>query len=876
MSGVGNANVVVEGDAENPPVLGAQSEVDEQQKRDAYDGLAQSDHDEPPVPKTFIGRVLALCAEQFKHLANIETVIADTGDFPSFFKWFTFTIYTCAMIGLFVYLFWNNYHDARTNSFITLDPTSGVCKDDRHSKRCCEVPQTITGEFLLDSRSRWSTQDNFNFNRAMYGVTMTGVTYTNAEWSTLMKTIKAQMYQIGAVRGRFRDYSWNLIAWCSFTALSTVAGRIQFYAVGDIRVVFHRPIVTAGYASNVSDTQPCQQRITTRYAASDHLLTAFGYNGEVAASTEFSWAVDMASVSTAIAVNMGIQPLATLVNFPGDNDRISLLEDMYRQGSIDRWTRNHTSSYYEARYAPMDPIYCVDYSNTTTRSKKNKATTPTTTTTDDASVASCLVRIGNTLAYPYINSYGWSSTGYEYPAPCKNTTYGNPAAKFFCNQYDFVVSFVYYPVADVNVSAAVAHATTDRPTRAPTFAPSGPTAPPTVRPSLAPTMDNTRPTQPPTTARPSASKRPSPTPTAAPTATPTASPSAAPTTELPTSTPTVSRRRRVLLGDGDMALDRVDALLTRPHAPTGAQAALYAARRKHPATAPTVAVVSDADADADADWSLYGYYTGTDDFTPAVAPLIDDGRVFTFARIAAAQRRNGTAQTGDVWVPSRGYYAALSALLGFTARESSFARDFDRLCSGRPNSAYAPRGCAVFSVEFYGGANRVVSSYAFQPANQPAFRNTLYDVGVLSYAVKTPPTVLIQSYFSCVKTVWQSLQAASGLAVANTQAYLGLAILAYVYVAILIYNRLLQSFVPYKAQKLMEEQLAEEERQTFLAAILEDVRAGRLTGAFAAEDAIKKSAAEKAARLLAAQQQGASMKNFLSNAIAIAPTAGGD
>lgn len=45
MSAVEMADVVVEGDAENPPVLGAQSEAHEQQKRDAYDGSAQSDHE---------------------------------------------------------------------------------------------------------------------------------------------------------------------------------------------------------------------------------------------------------------------------------------------------------------------------------------------------------------------------------------------------------------------------------------------------------------------------------------------------------------------------------------------------------------------------------------------------------------------------------------------------------------------------------------------------------------------------------------------------------------------------------------------------------------------------------------------------------------
>lgn len=306
-------------------------------------------------------------------------------------KWFTFVIYTSALIALFIYLFWYNYNDARTSTFITLDPKSGVCADDAHSTQCCEVPQAVTGEFLLDSRSRWNTQTKFNFNRAMYGVTMTGVTYTNEQWSALMKTIKDQMYNIGVKRGRFRDYSWNLIAWCSFTAVNSASGYIQFYAVGDVGMVFNRQIVTAGYGANISDASPCNQVITANYVSSNRMLTvstdlatsnsdncvykqtgvvtcqnpcpnimapqAFGYNGEVAVSTEFSWTVDMASVSTAISVNMGIQKLSSLVNFPGDNNRITLLRDMYNYGYINQWTKNQTSSYYESLYAPMDPIY---------------------------------------------------------------------------------------------------------------------------------------------------------------------------------------------------------------------------------------------------------------------------------------------------------------------------------------------------------------------------------------------------------------------------------------------------------------------------------------------------------------------------------------
>lgn len=39
------ADIVIEGDTENPPVLGAEPKPREQIKGDAYDGLAQSDHE---------------------------------------------------------------------------------------------------------------------------------------------------------------------------------------------------------------------------------------------------------------------------------------------------------------------------------------------------------------------------------------------------------------------------------------------------------------------------------------------------------------------------------------------------------------------------------------------------------------------------------------------------------------------------------------------------------------------------------------------------------------------------------------------------------------------------------------------------------------
>lgn len=370
-----------------------------------------------------------------------------------------------------------------------------------------------------------------------------------------MQAIKVELYNIGAVRGRYRDFSWNLIAWASFTAINTYSGYLQFYPSGDVGVIFNKQILTAGYASNYSDIATCDQVVTASYQPASRLLQVntnlqsskedncesksggviacsnpcprilapmgFGYDSFTSVSTTFSYTIDMAAVTTAVAVNMGIKSLDRLVQFPGDNNRISLLKAMLKAGYITEYEKNNTNSYFDNLYSPMNPIYCIDYANST-----------------NSSVASCMVRVGNTLLYPYVNSFGWSATGYEYPTICKNTTIKSPktpSAKYYCNQFDLVVGFIYYPVPDINITEAIKNsnvtskpskAPTFRPTRLPTIAPSGPSRTPTRRPSQDPSF---APSENPTVT-PTASKTPTQQPTFVPTtATPTRRPSRAPT-----------------------------------------------------------------------------------------------------------------------------------------------------------------------------------------------------------------------------------------------------------------------------------------------------------------------------------------------------------
>eukprot|EP01034_Spumella_vulgaris_P040417 gene40417-49988_t len=134
-------------------------------------------------------------------------------------------------------------------------------------------------------------------------------------------------------------------------------------------------IISVGFAANSSDAQTCNPVVTASMAELERVLSInvdlnvggyyctnppctdnpcpgilapqlMGYDTKYASSSILTWKLDMASVVTALAVNMGILPLTTLTNIKGDNDRINLLNNMAAQGFIDQQTVYNTSSYF--------------------------------------------------------------------------------------------------------------------------------------------------------------------------------------------------------------------------------------------------------------------------------------------------------------------------------------------------------------------------------------------------------------------------------------------------------------------------------------------------------------------------------------------------
>jgi hypothetical protein len=116
------------------------------------------------------------------------------------------------------------------------------------------------------------------------------------------------------------------------------------------------------------------------------------------------------------------------------------------------------------------------------------------------------------------------------------------------------------------------------------------------------------------------------------------------------------------------------------------------------------------------------------------------------------------------------YEGMVSTVTGSSS--NSYATDFRSICGGRriPGTTIkVPTGCSMLVYEVYGGDNRVVNSYLYQPSTAIAFQNTIYIPKTMAVITTTAPTALVETYYSCVLDVWNSIYAAIGLANSSVQ-----------------------------------------------------------------------------------------------------------
>jgi len=93
-----------------------------------------------------------------------------------------------------------------------------------------------------------------------------------------------------------------------------------------------------------------------------------GYLGIQGASapplSKLQWNFNMRSVATALAVNLGLRKLSSLVRVTQDSLRVGLMNDMIELGYISPGIAAVTWSYFDALYAPTPNIYCTSFRRT--------------------------------------------------------------------------------------------------------------------------------------------------------------------------------------------------------------------------------------------------------------------------------------------------------------------------------------------------------------------------------------------------------------------------------------------------------------------------------------------------------------------------------
>ena len=428
-----------------------------------------------------------------------QSAITDVTNFPPSCFWFIMLFQTVAFFALFVYFLVTLYSDGRTKPFVSLLPTSGDCT---------EIPTTLIGTYMVDAKGHWQTSAKFSLQLNNFESRLYSLRYTTSNWNYVVDVIQAQVKVLGA-KTKEREMAYNIAALSSFAAvydaasdsslgLPTDSGTMIFYSTADPGTIFDKTIFHSGSFLSSYDgicydltqsvsydrltaTVTLDVEIDGNITTVDTCSTKFSASllGFETRSTMLTMDLNMNSIMTAVAVNLGIRPLASLIQIKSDSERITLLRNMRDLGRIGNDVLEGTSSYYDELLAPMAPIYCTTFTDLNSTSGAGSGT-------------QCLVRIGNALLYPIVHNFGASWTK---PSQCtKKKVKSSELKKFYCNIFDIMVGLVYYN----ETSSYDRTFETLSPTLAPSPQPGKPTRKPSIPPSPAPSRHTKRPTYSPT------------------------------------------------------------------------------------------------------------------------------------------------------------------------------------------------------------------------------------------------------------------------------------------------------------------------------------------------------------------------------------------
>ena len=244
-------------------------------------------------------------------------------DLPPFYLYFAAGLFNLAFWTVFFFFVVRTYDSGVHDSYISLDPDSGDCK---------EVPRVFTGSYLGDTAGHWDTDDRFDVDQSLYKADFLGYQRTTSEFQADMATISADILQLGE-RGKYRDLAFNLLAQSTYEHTIRVGGTGQFtFSLrGDLTRALRRAYNYHFVSSpgGLFPSEECNDFTFNPDFSNGLFETTWSLGGDDAIEAcdeiasflaepgrgtpdEFSLSLNLASLSMAAAVNYRVFPLTQL------------------------------------------------------------------------------------------------------------------------------------------------------------------------------------------------------------------------------------------------------------------------------------------------------------------------------------------------------------------------------------------------------------------------------------------------------------------------------------------------------------------------------------------------------------------------------------
>jgi hypothetical protein len=329
-----------------------------------------------------------------------------------------------SVIAIFIYVFLNGYLASVNTTF--LSPSTGT----EPSRDCVLIPTVITGTFLATIDGKWQGKTGFQYAKAAYELSVTSMSLSYKEYDLLMNAVFDSLQQVKQLAVNF-DLAYNLVYWMSGVFIPYSNNLVQrFYFVGTPLEILNRNKIT-GTLSNVYGN--CKATSKAKFDSSTGILSlsylyseyitipectnitqpeALGYIGS-ADVNDFSISLDVRSLITCVAVNLGVLGVEYLVEIPSYDKEFTFEGQTYI-----------ATSFYDPKYKGMAPISCIALENRT----------------------NCVIVLENQVyGVPVFNHVGTSAS---MPIPCNCSTLNAEQLSdryFACNLFAFLAGVLYYP-----------------------------------------------------------------------------------------------------------------------------------------------------------------------------------------------------------------------------------------------------------------------------------------------------------------------------------------------------------------------------------------------------------------------------------------------